>query len=366
MLDRRQINENIDWLIENGSAPVRYLTHLHLLGASPRGSEMKVLWEEVEESPCSIEIFSKQSDDGSWCSGGSWALKQSYIPKSGCTPVSPKYVTTSWILAILGEMGYDRRDERVAKACEYNLTYQRPNGVLGEKRGWTDERGSDPYARNSPCRMSIQLSGLAKVGMGGDPRLRKSFDRLKGWMRGDGGWVQEGHRDGTSAPYKIWDRSCPWVTYFATSALFHSGEASDREAAEKGIDFLLWHLDQKPEHEIRRFFWHGHDAVRELLMFSEVGVDPEQRSVNILLDWLEGMYHPEKAQFIYEGKPVSKMSRREDGATPRVMKHRLYHIIEDDWLTYHATQIESNFTSKRVYTTTSLTYNASTKRGDQA
>jgi hypothetical protein len=101
-------------------------------------------------------------------------------------------------------------------------------------------------------------------------------------------------------------------------------------------------------------------------MFSEAGVDPEQRSVNILLDWLEGMYHPEKAQFIYEGKPVSKMSRREDGATPRVMKHRLYHIIEDDWLTYHATQIESNFTSKRVYTTTSLTYNASTKRGDQA
>ena len=76
---------------------------------------------------------------------------------------------------------------------------------------------------------------------------------------------------------------------------------------------------------------------------SAAGVDPEQRSVRILLDWLEGMYHPEKAQFNYEGKPVSKMSLREDGATPRVLKHRLYHVIEDDWLTYHATRIESRF-----------------------
>ena len=71
MLGRGQIDENIDWLVEHGSAPVRYLTRLHLLGASPRGREMTALWEDVEESPCSSEIFSKQSDDGSWCSGGS-------------------------------------------------------------------------------------------------------------------------------------------------------------------------------------------------------------------------------------------------------------------------------------------------------
>ncbi|MBA7478152.1 hypothetical protein GH157_05800 [archaeon] len=343
MLSQDQIEKNIEWLRENGSAPVRYLTYLHLLGASPGSGEMRELWERVEEDPVSREIFSKQRDDGSWFSGGPWASKPSYVPKSGYTPVSPKYVTTSWILSILGEMGYDVGDERVKRACEYNLTYQWPNGVLAEKRGPSEEMGSDPDPRNAPCRMSIQLTGLAKVGIGRDPRLRKSFELLKRWAREDGGWVHEGHRDGTSAPYKIWDRSCPWSTYFATTSLFYSGDPSDEEAYRSGLDFLIWHLDRKPEHEIRRFFWHGHDTVRELLMFSEAGVEPTQRSVKAILDWLDGMCLPEEAYFRYVGKPVSRMSVREDGASTVVMKYRLFHLIEDDWLTYYVTRIASNF-----------------------
>lgn len=342
-MNENQIDNTINWLLDKGSAPVRYLTKIHLLGASNKSNEMKELWEQVKKDLHSKEIFSKQRDDGSWCSGGSWALKPSYIPKGGCTPVSPKYVTTSWVLSILGEMGYNTSDERIMRACEYNLTYQQPNGVLRESRDWTEEEGYDPKPRNIPCRMSIQLAGLAKVGMGTDNRLRKSFDLLKRWTREDGGWVQEGHKDGTASPYKIWDRSCPWVTYFATSALFHSGDTLDKDAAAKGLDFLLWHLDQKPEHEIRRFFWHGHDTVRELLMLSEMGFSSDQRSIRVLLDWLEGMYVPEKFYFKYNGKPLSKMSRREDGATSRVMKYRLYHLIEDDWLTYYLTRIESSF-----------------------
>ena len=345
MLTRKQIENNIGWLLENGSAPTKYLTHLHLLGASPGSSEMMELWDAVNLHPSSREIFSKQREDGSWCSGGSWAPKPSYVPKGGCTPVSPKYVTTSWILAILGEMGFDHGDKRVRKACEQNLTYQRPNGVLSESRDWPEDLGGDPDPRNAPCRMSIQLTGLSKVGMGRDPRLGRSLELLKRWQREDGGWVHEGHRDGTSAPYKIWTRSCPWSTYFATAALFHSGDPADGEALSRGVGFLLWHLDQKPENEIRRFFWHGHDTVHELLMFSETGVDPTHRSVQVLLDWLEDMYHPAKAHFRYKGKPISKMSRREDGATPRVMKYRTYHLIEDDWLTYYMTRIESNFLS---------------------
>lgn len=348
MLNLNQIEDNIEWLIDQGSATVKYLTHLHLLKAAPHSTEMSELWKAVEEDPSSREIFSKQMVDGSWCSGGSWAAKPSYLPKGGHTPVSPKYVTTSWILAILGDMGFDYHDERVRRACEYNLTYQRPNGILSENRDWSEDDGLDPNPRNMPCRMSIQLVGLAKVGMGKDERLRKSFDLLKRWQRDDGGWVQEGHKDGTAAPYKIWSRSCPWVTYFATTALLHSRNPADNDAMLKGIDFLLWHLDQKQEHEIMRFFWHGHDMVRELLMFSETDVPPTQRSVKVLLNWLEDMYNPEKACFRYEGKPVSKMSLREDGATSRVMKHRLYHLIEDDWFTYYMTRIESNFLNQKA------------------
>lgn len=347
MLNRKEIERNIGWLLNNGSAPVKYLTYFHLLKVAPYSKEMKELWKAVENDPNSLEIFSKQKEDGSWCAGGSWAPKPTYLPKDGYTPVSPKYVTTAWILAILGDMGFDFHNEKVRRACEYILTYMQPNGVLTEERNWSEEEGLDPDPRNIPCRMSIQLDGLAKVGMGKDERLRKSFDLMNHWQREDGGWVQEGHKDGTASPYKIWSRSCPWVTYFVTSALYHSGNPNHKDALQKGINFLLWHLDQKLEREIRIFFWHGHNTVRELLMFSDINVSPTQRSVNVLLSWLEEMYHPKNGYFQYRGKPPSKMKRREDGATPQVMRHRLYHLIEDEWFTYYMTRIESNFVSQR-------------------
>ncbi len=351
MLSKKEIERCIEWLLRNGSAPVRYLTEIHLLKADAGSSRMKELWKAVEESNDSVEIFSKQREDGSWCSGGSWAPQPSYMPKHGYSPVSPKYVTTAWILSILGDMGFTVNHEQVRRACEYTLTYQQPNGVLSERRDWSEQEGSVLNPRNVPCRMSIQLLGLAKVGMGKDQRLDKSFDLIKRWQRQDGGWVQEGHKDATAAPYKVWNRSCPWVTYFATSALYYSREPRHKESLMKGTSFLLWHLGQKKEEEIRRFFWHGHETLHELLMFSETNIDPAQCPVHLLLDWLEEMYNPEIACFRYRGKPVSKMKRRQDGATPQVMKYRLYHLIEDDWLTYYMTKIESNFLSQRDWPT---------------
>lgn len=347
MLNKKEIEQNINWLLSKGSAPVKYLTHIHLLEENPNSREMRELWRSMEKDPSSLEIFSKQQKDGSWCTGGSWAPPPSYLPKGGYTPVSPKYVTTAWILAILGDMRFDFHNEQVRRACEYSLKYQQPNGVLTEKKDWSEDEGSDPNPRNMPCRMSIQLDGLAKVGMARDKRLRKSFDLLKRWQRKDGGWVQEGHKDGTASPYKIWSRSCPWVTYFATSALYHSGDSDYKGAMFKGINFLLWHLNQKQDQEIKRFFWHGHDTVRELLMFSESNIGSTQRPVHVLLNWLEGMYDSDIGCFQYCGKPLSRMKRREDGATSQVMKYRMYHLIENDWFTYYMTRIESNFLNQK-------------------
>jgi len=48
-----------------------------------------------------------------------------------------------------------------------------------------------------------------------------------------------------------------------------------------------------------------------------------------------GMYDVETGRFRYSGKPLSKMSRKADGHPSREFKYRLYHVIEDDWLTYY-------------------------------
>jgi hypothetical protein len=340
VLTDAQLERSVEWLLGHASSPVRYLTYINVLGVSPVSGEAMSLWREVKEDPSSQEIFGKQRADGSWCDGGSWAPKPSYQPKGGYTPVSPKYVTTAWILSILGDMGYTVRDPRVAKACEWVMGWQRPNGVLSEHRRPITEADYDPSPRNVPCRMSIQMDGLSRVGFGPDVRMTKSWDMMLGWQREDGGWVQEGHMDGTVAPYKVWDRSCPWVTYFAASALHHSGIEKHGEPFRRTLGFILWHLDQKKPQDIMRFFWHGHDTVRELLMFAEHGFSPEQPSIKLLLGWLEGMREPETGLFRYKGKPVSRMKRIEDGGTPGVMKYRLFHLVEPDWLTYWATRAE--------------------------
>jgi len=343
MLGEERVEKSIEWLLENGSAPVRYMTLLRIVGEDPLSQEMRELWREAQRHPDNIEAFTKQKPDGSWCTGGPWAPKPSYLPQGGCTPVSPKYVTTSWLLNILGDSGYTIADPRISRAAEYVLGFQRPNGVLVEHKKPLSEEDYDENPRNVPCRMSIQLTGLSKVGAATDPRVRKGFDVLLHWQREDGGWVQEGHKDGTVAPYKFWTRSCPWVTFFTCNALHASRLPLYREALHRGLNFILWHLNQKRRADIRRFFWHGHEPIRELVMLAENGFSRDEAAIENLLDWLEKMYRPETGSYRYNGKPISKMTIREDGGDPRVMKYRLYHLIEEDWLTYWMTRIEKCF-----------------------
>lgn len=343
MLGEERIERSISWLLDNGSSPVRYMTLLRIVGEDPASSEMRALWREARRHPISVEIFSKQREDGSWCEGGSWAPKPSYIPQGGCTPVSPKYVTTSWLLSILGDAGYTVADPKVSKAVEWILGFQRPNGVLTERRNPLTEEDYDEKPRNVPCRMSIQLAGLAKVGAVSDTRVRRGFEVLLRWQRDDGGWVQEGHREGTVAPYKIWTRSCPWVTFFTCTALHASRLTEYREPLRRGLGFILWHLNQKKRMDVQRFFWHGHEPVRELVMLAENGFGRDEPVIENLLSWLETMYNEETGSYRYNGKPISRMTLREDGGDPRVMKYRLFHLIEEEWLTYWMTRVEKCF-----------------------
>jgi len=343
MVNESQFDNNIKWLLAKGSSPIVYLTHLNLLNREHCTIEMQELWNQVQTSLDSKEIFGKQRENGSWYDGGSWSYNPTYMPKSGYTPVSPKYVTTAWLLVKLGEMGYTAKDPRIRKACEWMMKWQWQNGVFSEKKEASQSLKVSPNPSNHPCRMSIQLEALAKVGFGTDPRMRKSWELMLRWRREDKGWVQDGHLDGTASPYKIWTRSCPYVSYIATSALFYSGVPEYKKYAEESLSFILWHMDQKEPKDLQRFFWHGHEPLKELLMFSEVGFDPEQRSIKVLLEWLKGMYDPGEACFSYKGKPYSKMNIKEDSATSYVMKYRMYHQAEDDWLTYCATRIFKNF-----------------------
>jgi hypothetical protein len=336
ILSKAEIDNNIAWLVQNASSSVRYLTYCHLLKMDTNSVDARRLWGDVQKDKDVREIFAKQKADGSWCAGGPWASPPSYIPKGGCTPVSPKYVTATWILWILGDAGFNMQDKSIRKACDYVLAFQCRNGFIPE----TDK---DKYEvdvqilENMPCRFSLMLIGLGKVGAFCDTRLASSYKLLVRWQREDGGWILQKHKE-----ERNWHRSCPYSTFHATYALHVANNERYKEPIRKGLMFLLHHLSQKEGSEIKKFFYHGHSIIHELLMFSEFGIGLDTKPVRTILEWLSEMYDAREGCFAYNGKPIAKYSRRKDGMDARVAKYRLYHLIETDWFTYYMTRISQN------------------------
>ena len=50
ILNMNQIKKNIDRLLANGSAPVKYLTHKNILGTTNTSKAIGGLWLDVEDS----------------------------------------------------------------------------------------------------------------------------------------------------------------------------------------------------------------------------------------------------------------------------------------------------------------------------
>jgi len=337
MLTNQQIDNNRSWLLENGSPPVRFLTHVHLLDSSGPSEELTRLWREVEASEEAETILAAQQPDGSWCSGNPWAGKPSYVPAAGYSPFTPKFVTAVWVLSVLGDMGFTIQDSRIRKAAEYVLEYQWPSGLFSRfnVKRVTDDPEAERPSDNAPCELGAYLQALGKVGMGMDGRLTKSYDLLMRWQREDGGWITQAHKE-----ERNWWRSCPASSHGATMALYCSGRPECREALCRGLEFLVWHLSLKKEAEIRSFFYHGHNMVKELVVLSEMGIGLTQPPVQVLLDWLTSMYRPEEAHF-------SSPGRRPTQSSQGWLRYSLYHLVEDDWLTYYATRIAVHLRNAR-------------------
>jgi hypothetical protein len=335
-LSADQIEHNLVWLLTNASSPVKYLTHKHILKTPTDSDEMSRLWQEVEECEDAQEIFGKQQSDGSWCAGGSWALEPSYLPKGGYSCYSPKYVTTVWVLRLLGDMGFTIQHPRVRKACDYILSHDYFLHPIFQKSQTAPDYDN---AKLHPCCFAQYLIALGSVGWGGsnDYRVEIAYQILLRQQRACGGWAFEGHFQENN-----WTRGCPWSSSHATAALFYANNQAYHHAIIKGLKFLVWHWSIRKPNELMRFFHNGRCTVRELLMLSEYKIGLKDNSTIQLLEWLLTMYRPDEIHFKYTGKPISKHSRRKDGMDTRVAKYRLYHLIEDDWLTYYLTRIAWN------------------------
>jgi hypothetical protein len=355
-MSTEETNASTRWLVDNASPPVRYLTYKHILKTDPQSKPMKELWRCVEHGSDAEEILSRQNEDGSWFSGGPWGPR-GYRRQTGrgYTVSRPKFVTTAWLLPFLGEMGFTVEDERIQKTWEYMLQDTDFPGHI-----------ADPAPKVANCcgLYAVPLWALASIGMASDERLQGAWDWLALCQRTDGGWLNPNHLADSPTPSKTqgrwpWGRSCVWGSFFAAQALFYADDARRRQALPAVLEFLLWHLSQKDPKHIQTWVYHGHNTVKELL-------DMRAQPIQVLLEWLKGYYRPGEGVFRTQDEPISSFVRHisaivqefEDrygaaywGTIPKtggpVLRYHLYHLVEDDWLTYYLTRIALNMTPER-------------------
>ena len=213
---------------------------------------------------------------------------------------------------------------------------------------------------------SIPLRALASVGMAADESLQGEWDWLTLCQRTDGGWLNPNHLADSPTPSKTkgrwpWNRSCAWGSFFAVQALFYADPSKDNQALSAALEFMRWHLSQKDLKHIQTWVYHGHNTVKELLMFSEAGFDMSAQPIQALLDWLKGYYRADEGVFRTQEKPIPGYVRQLSAivadfkhaygpdywdtiamTSPPVLRYHLYHLVEDDWLTYHLTRIALN------------------------
>ncbi len=362
-LSPAEIDACTAWLLENASPPVRYLTQVHILKTDPGSEAARALWRAVENCSDAQMIFSLQNEDGSWFSGGPWGPR-GYRRQtgSGYTTTRPKFVTTAWILPFLGEMGFTAADPRVRQSCELIL----------REAGYADAVPNPGTQETDCCGLeAIPLRALASAGLAQDERLRAGWERLTGCQRSDGGWLNPRHLAESPNPSQTrgrwpWDRSCAWGSFFAVQALYFARDPRLAAALRASLAFMRGHLARQDPASIQTWVYHGHNTVKELLMYSEAGLDPGAPPIPALLEWLKSHYRPAEGMFRAQAQPIPNFTRQvgaiiQDYETrrgagyweaisktsPPVLRYHLYHLAEDDWLTYHAVRIGLNIISRR-------------------
>jgi hypothetical protein len=148
----------LDWLLEEDhhNPSIRYFALLDLLNEDPGLENVKHAQEKLMTSGPVVDILSNQHADGYWVEPGAG--------------YRPKYTSTVWSVIMLAQLGADRNDPNVQKACNYILDHTRA------KQGCFSIYASQTGAVH--CLQGNLATSLIDLGMLGDARLEIAID----WM----------------------------------------------------------------------------------------------------------------------------------------------------------------------------------------
>jgi prenyltransferase beta subunit len=221
-------------------------------------------------------------------------------------PYIPKYKSSYWVIMVLGQLGMDRTDERVARACEYIFRFQLDDGGFssfsperameehgyllkkGEKLASKDEFASSlVFEHQYSCLTGNMAAALIRLGYEDDRRVRKALRWLVKVQNRDGGWL---------CPYwhaHIRDKHGCFYGSICPLEAFSEVKDQDltskmRETVRKGAEFLLMHRLYKADHHGLRvinkswltlgFPWfYGYNILRGLDVLTKLGYVNDER-----------------------------------------------------------------------------------------
>lgn len=332
------------WLLEKENPSVRYFTLRDILDYPDNSAEVVSAKESIRNYGKVAKIFSKQRPWGYW--------------ETAEQPYLPKYKSTYWQVIILSQLGLDRSDKRVRKACEHIFQFQLAEGGFstfkeeGAKKEYHSvkermlKRGKDlppfdTWAKDKirenemSCLTGNVATSLIKFGYAKDDRVRRALKWLVNVQNADGGWLcpywkahikdKHGCFMGTITPL---DAFSEVPTELKTTEM--------RTAIEKGAEFLLMHRLFKADHHGYRvikkswlklgfpcFFY---DILRGLSVVTKLGYARDER----INDALEILLQKQDA----EGKWIL-----EDTPSGRMQTNLEQKGKSSKWITLHALRV---------------------------
>ncbi len=284
------------WLLGKENPSARYFTLRNLLDKQENEPITEESKAAIPASKVVSRILAKQEPQGFW--------------EEAENPYHPKYKSTYWQLMTLAQLGMDRTDRRVERACEFVLNLQQPEGGFSsytehralEEFEWMRSRTAlkeklqpEPgsWAKSLvteheySCLTGNVCAAMLRMGYGEDSRVKKALNWLIRVQNSDGGWLcpyWKAHLKDTHGCF--YGTICPLEAFSEVPKNERSSEM--KKAIETGAEYLLMHRLYKADHHsfkvINRqwlklgFPWfYGYNILRGLTVLTKLGYMNDER-----------------------------------------------------------------------------------------
>jgi hypothetical protein len=173
-MNQKYIDSNIEWLLEDNNASIKYRTMTELLNFNIHSPDTKSVREKIFEQKDVKQIYSKLNENGLF----------SHLPKFFGN------FTTFNFLDALSELGFKKDDEHINQIVDWILTPGVDKHEHFMQKEFQDEHAYLLDESNiGSCRQVEFLCVLVKMGFLSDKRVMRLIDAFIDKSRLDGGYL---------------------------------------------------------------------------------------------------------------------------------------------------------------------------------